>query len=119
MSFFALSRSRLPYLPASASALRVSAPRLSAGFHQSSNRGTLKESDRHREDLEEIVKKKDEYNRQLKEGNVKWHESLASDSEADVKADRGEVPPEEAEKMEKTVKTGGRQPPSATGKVRT
>ncbi|KAK2812963.1 hypothetical protein FQN50_000984 [Emmonsiellopsis sp. PD_5] len=117
MSFLALSRSRLLYSPTSA--LRVSAPRLSAAFHQSSSRSTLKETDRHREDLEEIAKKKDDYNRQLKEGNTKWHESLASDSEADVKADRGEVPPEETEKMEKTVKMGGKQQPSATGKVRT
>ncbi|KLJ09638.1 hypothetical protein EMPG_14964 [Blastomyces silverae] len=104
------------------SAARVYTPCLSQGFHQSSTRNALKESDRHRENVKEAIQaSKKEHNQQRKDGNPRWHESLASVSEADVKADRGEIT-EAAAEMEqhmRQAKMNGQKPASpgtSTGK---
>ncbi|KAJ5811640.1 hypothetical protein N7474_007941 [Penicillium riverlandense] len=61
-------------------------------FHSSAIRPTLKESDKNRDDLPNFYEgqKKDQV-KNHKEGKAKWSAELASNSEADVKADRGEV----------------------------
>ncbi|KAG5292210.1 hypothetical protein I7I48_04236 [Histoplasma ohiense] len=94
--------------------LRVYSPCLSHGFHQSSTRNALKESDRHREGVKEAIQaSKQMHNQHHKDGNPRWHESLASVSEADIKADRGEIY-EAAAEMERYIKEGkmSRQKPA-------
>ncbi|KAL1971297.1 hypothetical protein VTN77DRAFT_249 [Rasamsonia byssochlamydoides] len=67
-------------------------PVSASGFHSSSARLSLKESDRNRDDLEkEYEASKEENLRSVKEGKAKWKQELASNSEANVKADRGET----------------------------
>ncbi|KAJ5347980.1 hypothetical protein N7541_001067 [Penicillium brevicompactum] len=59
-------------------------------FHTSAVR-SLKENDRHREDLADHYEShKQEGLKETKEGKGKWRSELASSSEEDVKADRGE-----------------------------
>ncbi|KAI5310640.1 hypothetical protein KEM55_004215 [Ascosphaera atra] len=52
------------------------------------------------------IQERNEENLQLhKVGKAKWHEGLASNSEADVKADRGDMEgTEEVEEVERLVK---------------
>ncbi|OXV05788.1 hypothetical protein Egran_06443 [Elaphomyces granulatus] len=78
-----------------------------AALHRSAVRPTLKESDKNRDDLDkEYVFHKEEMLRQLKEGKGAWKQELASNSEAAIKADRGEIEIEEKheEYVEKKVK---------------
>lgn len=114
MSFLAIPRTaRLISSPTSA--LRVYSPCLSQGFHQSSTRNALKESDRHREGVKEAIQaSKQKHNQQRKDGNPQWHESLASVSEADIKADRGEIF-EAAAEMERHIQLAkmSRQTPAS------
>ncbi|THC92754.1 hypothetical protein EYZ11_007772 [Aspergillus tanneri] len=61
-------------------------------FHTCSVRQTLKESDHNREDLANIYEReKQEQLKHSKEGKAKWKQELASNSEASVKADRGDL----------------------------
>ncbi|PWY72206.1 hypothetical protein BO94DRAFT_539330 [Aspergillus sclerotioniger CBS 115572] len=63
-----------------------------ASLHTSIPRRGLKESDHNREDLASIYEaEKHDQLRSTKEGKAKWKQEIASDSEASVKADRGEV----------------------------
>ncbi|DAA76953.1 TPA_exp: hypothetical protein A8136_7182 [Trichophyton benhamiae CBS 112371] len=76
-------------------------------FHTSPSYRALKEEDRHRDTQEvssEVEREKHEHLSKHKEGHGKWNNSLASSSEADVKADRGEVDSVETEQMEKEVR---------------
>ncbi|KAJ5800215.1 uncharacterized protein N7518_002283 [Penicillium psychrosexuale] len=77
-------------------------------FHFSAARG-LKEDDRDRDDLSHHYEShKQEGLKNNKEGSGKWKFELASNSEAEVKADRGELdadPPfQEAQKEAKKAK---------------
>ncbi|RWQ93906.1 hypothetical protein C8Q69DRAFT_508266 [Paecilomyces variotii] len=61
-------------------------------FHSSAARSALKESDQNRDELDkEYEAQKQEQLRSTKEGKAKWKQELASNSEASVKADRGEI----------------------------
>ncbi|KAI5301660.1 hypothetical protein KEM56_001490 [Ascosphaera pollenicola] len=64
------------------------------GFHSSSRRAALKESDRHRDNLhpDDVGKARDDQLDKHKKGDAEWNEGLASDSEAFVKADRDYIP---------------------------
>ncbi|KAJ5980732.1 hypothetical protein N7481_008030 [Penicillium waksmanii] len=63
-----------------------------ASIHTSTPRFSLKESDKNRDDLPNIYEaQKVSQLKRVKEGKGKWEPELASNSEADVKADRGEV----------------------------
>ncbi|CAI7581148.1 methyltransferase domain family protein [Penicillium manginii] len=63
-----------------------------ATIHTSAPRFSLKESDKNRDDLPNIYEaQKVSQLKRAKEGKGKWEPDLASNSEADVKADRGEV----------------------------
>ncbi|KAJ5194968.1 uncharacterized protein N7498_008406 [Penicillium cinerascens] len=63
-----------------------------SAFHTSATRRTLKESDKNRDDLPNIYEsEKDRQLKSTKEGKARWNAELASNSEADVKADRGET----------------------------
>ncbi|OJD14345.1 hypothetical protein AJ78_05310 [Emergomyces pasteurianus Ep9510] len=117
MSYLAIPRTtRLLNRPISL--LRVYSPSLiNQGFHQSSTQNALKETDRHREDIKEAIQaSKQKHNQQRKDGDPRWHESLASVSEADVKADRGEIT-EAAAEMEQHIQRGkmGDRKPSSDG----
>ncbi|KAF2255552.1 hypothetical protein BU26DRAFT_512524 [Trematosphaeria pertusa] len=71
-----------------------------AGFHYSIVRAAGKETHLHSEGRgEEVQEKKEDLLKKQKEGKGHWEESLASDSESIVKADRGEV-----EASEDTIK---------------
>jgi hypothetical protein len=60
-------------------------------FHTFSPRCSLKENDRNRDDLTSHYEaKKEQHLKNQKAGQAKWDSDLASNSEADVKADRGE-----------------------------
>ncbi|OOQ88068.1 hypothetical protein PEBR_14813 [Penicillium brasilianum] len=60
-------------------------------FHTSTPRYTLKESDKNRDDLPDHYEaQKDQQLKSRETGQAKWNSELASNSEADVKADRGE-----------------------------
>ncbi|PCH09507.1 Hypothetical protein PENO1_000350 [Penicillium occitanis (nom. inval.)] len=76
-------------LPTTLSASSRVAP--SAAFSTSSIQRALKESDRNRENLSnEYESHKEENLKEVKSGKAYWKEQLASESEAGVKADRGE-----------------------------
>ncbi|GLI74026.1 hypothetical protein PoHVEF18_002259 [Penicillium ochrochloron] len=61
-------------------------------IHTSTPRCGLKESDKNREDLPgHYENQKEQQLKSQKAGTAKWNSDLASNSEADVKADRGEV----------------------------
>ncbi|KNG83856.1 hypothetical protein ANOM_007640 [Aspergillus nomiae NRRL 13137] len=65
---------------------------VTSAFHTSPLRSGLKESDHNREDLHITYEEhKQEQLRSTKEGKGKWKQELASNSEASVKADRGEL----------------------------
>lgn len=116
MSFFAILRSRFA-LATRLQTLNQPAQRLipatSSLFHSSAPTSVLNEANRHREPTkevgEEIEEHKEEQIRKQKSGTGHWRESLASSSEADVKADRGELPEDEIDesfkKYEETKKT--------------
>ncbi|WEW57414.1 hypothetical protein PRK78_002881 [Emydomyces testavorans] len=103
MSYLSLSRSRLIQAtniiqPSRRSLLAAtSVQSSSSSFHSSASRSVLKESDRHRGDngavASEIEKHKQEQLARHKDGHEKaqWVEELASSSEENVKADRGEI----------------------------
>ncbi|KAM5442623.1 hypothetical protein MferCBS31731_002502 [Microsporum ferrugineum] len=76
-------------------------------FHSSAPVRALKEGDRHRDTQEvssEVERENHEHLSKHKEGLGKWNNHLASNSEADVKADRGEVDTVETEQMEREVR---------------
>ncbi|PYH31322.1 uncharacterized protein BO87DRAFT_378957 [Aspergillus neoniger CBS 115656] len=91
--------------PIRASTLRLSRPAFAytsttttspaaavAALHTSIPRPGLKESDHNRDDLANIYEaEKHDQVKSSKEGKAKWKQEIASDSEASVKADRGEV----------------------------
>ncbi|KAE8380163.1 hypothetical protein BDV26DRAFT_290721 [Aspergillus bertholletiae] len=61
-------------------------------FHTSSLRPGLKESDQNRDDLHITYEAhKQDQLKSTKEGRGKWKQELASNSEASIKADRGEA----------------------------
>ncbi|KAJ6113534.1 hypothetical protein N7523_006851 [Penicillium sp. IBT 18751x] len=61
-------------------------------FHTSAVQRTLKESDKNRDDLSNIYEaEKEQQLKSTKEGKASWNQDLASNSEADIKADRGET----------------------------
>ncbi|KAE8150583.1 hypothetical protein BDV25DRAFT_154071 [Aspergillus avenaceus] len=63
-----------------------------SAFHTSSLRPGLKESDHNRDDLPETYEaEKQDQLKNSKEGKAKWKQELASNSEASVKADRGDL----------------------------
>ncbi|GFF42170.1 hypothetical protein IFM61606_01858 [Aspergillus udagawae] len=63
-----------------------------SAFHNSAARLGLKESDRNRDDLDSFYEaEKQDQLKSTKEGKAKWKGELASNSEASVKADRGEL----------------------------
>ncbi|GES60223.1 hypothetical protein M752DRAFT_278203 [Aspergillus terreus] len=63
-----------------------------SSFHSSSVRPGLKESDHNRDNLDHVYEsEKQEQLKSSKEGKAKWKQELASNSEASVKADRGET----------------------------
>ncbi|CAL5873361.1 uncharacterized protein PFLUO_LOCUS7633 [Penicillium psychrofluorescens] len=64
----------------------------SSAFHSSAIRPTLKESDKNRDDLPNYYEAhKEEQVKNAEKGKGKWSSELASNSEAEVKADRGEI----------------------------
>ncbi|KAJ5246383.1 hypothetical protein N7468_001366 [Penicillium chermesinum] len=85
-------------------------PSTSAAFHTANVRQSLKESDKtDRDDLAEYYEAhKEEQLKSTKEGKGKWKHELASNSEAEVKADRGELDPEDKgfQQMQEDVKKG-------------
>jgi len=82
-----------------------------ARLHRSSVRPTLNESDKNREDMDkEYVFHKEEMLRQAKEGKGAWKQELASNSEAAIKADRGEI--EIEDKHEEYVEKVKKEPPT-------
>ncbi|KAJ5159774.1 uncharacterized protein N7482_006778 [Penicillium canariense] len=87
MSFLTSARaSSRRLLPSS-----YSLPSTSA-FHTNAPRCSLKESDKNRDDLpDHYESQKEQQLKSHKEGQGKWNPDLASNSEADVKADRGEI----------------------------
>ncbi|EEP75524.1 predicted protein [Uncinocarpus reesii 1704] len=96
MSFLSLPRSRLSQTALLSRRFLVPAS-TTPSFHSSASRSVLKESDRHREEgndvASEIEKHKQSQIDQHKNGHDKagWVEELASSSEENVKADRGEI----------------------------
>ncbi|KAJ5102048.1 hypothetical protein NUU61_004270 [Penicillium alfredii] len=69
----------------------------SATFHTSAVRSSLKETDKNRDDLPNFYEaQKEDQVKNSKEGKAKWKAELASNSEADVKADRGEIESDDA-----------------------
>ncbi|KAF2120829.1 hypothetical protein BDV96DRAFT_276516 [Lophiotrema nucula] len=71
-----------------------------AAFHQSIARPAGKETKLHTEGREdEIEQEKNQSLKEQKQGKANWKDSLASDSESIVKADRGEI-----EASEETIK---------------
>ncbi|KAJ5697910.1 hypothetical protein N7488_011594 [Penicillium malachiteum] len=63
-----------------------------SSLHTTAVRRSLKETDKSRDNLSSHyeAEKADQLKR-TKEGTAKWREGLASNSEADVKADRGDL----------------------------
>ncbi|KMU84320.1 hypothetical protein CIHG_02106 [Coccidioides immitis H538.4] len=111
MSFLSFSRSRLARVTALTQqpcrmVLPASSPQ-SSSFHSPASRSVLKESDRHRDDLGSEIDKhnQDQINRH-KEGHEKagWVEELASSSEENVKADRGEISDPTFDKIQEEIK---------------
>ncbi|KAK9365613.1 hypothetical protein V1509DRAFT_642484 [Lipomyces kononenkoae] len=61
-------------------------------FHSVPVRLALNENDTNRDNLKDIYEQEKEAQLKLaREGKAKWNEVLASNSESDVKADRGEL----------------------------
>ncbi|KAL3467912.1 hypothetical protein BJX64DRAFT_283376 [Aspergillus heterothallicus] len=70
----------------------VAYPAATSAFHTSAARSGLKEGDHGRDDLHNLYEEeKQEQIRQHKQGQGKWNQNLASNSEASVKADREEI----------------------------
>ncbi|KAK2742908.1 hypothetical protein FQN57_005038 [Myotisia sp. PD_48] len=113
MSFSNLLRHPLKGQLRSILASRIPAARpstYSAAFHSSPISEGLKEHDKDREDLiKHYETEKAEHLRRQKEGKQVWTETLASASEADVKADRNQMAPEEEAEMIKEFKRGRKE----------
>ncbi|PGH11727.1 hypothetical protein AJ80_06988 [Polytolypa hystricis UAMH7299] len=87
-----LSSAPSPALRLSTTRLSSTAAAVTAGFHNSANLNALKEADRNRPNLADIYGQlRQQELQKAKEGKRAWNESLASESEENVKADRGEV----------------------------
>ncbi|RMJ21938.1 hypothetical protein PHISP_07187 [Aspergillus sp. HF37] len=68
---------------------RLAVPR---SFHTIRPSYAIKESDTNRDNMNEVYEaRKDDQVVSSKEGKARWRDDLASNSEADVKADRGEI----------------------------
>ncbi|KAJ5295550.1 hypothetical protein PENANT_c001G07441 [Penicillium antarcticum] len=96
----------LTSIRASRQALRTNYA-ITSTFHTSAVR-SLKENDRHRDDLAEHYEShKQQGLKESKEGKGKWKSELASTSEEDVKADRGDFDGENVtfDEMQKKTKT--------------
>ncbi|KAL4919552.1 hypothetical protein BDW62DRAFT_179156 [Aspergillus aurantiobrunneus] len=95
----------MSFLPALRASTRLSLrpgattiiPSTTSAFHTSAARSGLKEGDQSRDELKDHYEseKQDQMKRQ-QEGQGKWNQNLASNSEASVKADRGEVESKES-----------------------
>ncbi|RAH74009.1 uncharacterized protein BO66DRAFT_434998 [Aspergillus aculeatinus CBS 121060] len=67
-------------------------PAMTSALHTSAPRAGLNESDRNRDDLDKIYEEhKNDQLKHSKQGTAKWKQELASNSEASVKADRGDI----------------------------
>ncbi|KAJ5279164.1 hypothetical protein N7478_004536 [Penicillium angulare] len=80
-----------------------------SSFHTTAAQRGLKESDRNRDDLpEHYESQKNQHVKKAKEGTAKWDEELASNSEAHVKADRGDLDADskDFQHMQEQVKKG-------------
>ncbi|KAJ5770407.1 uncharacterized protein N7511_002458 [Penicillium nucicola] len=96
----------LTSIRASRQALRTNYA-ITSTFHTSAVR-SLKENDRHRENLAEHYEShKQEGLKESKDGKGKWKAELASSSEEDVKADRGDFDGENVtfDELQKKTKT--------------
>lgn len=63
-----------------------------SSFHSSRTALSLKESDKNRPNLESHYEaEKQDQLKATREGKAKWRDGLASNSESDVKADRGDL----------------------------
>ncbi|KAL2837169.1 hypothetical protein BJY01DRAFT_251588 [Aspergillus pseudoustus] len=70
----------------------VAYPAATSAFHTSAARSGLKESDQSRDELHNFYEEEKQTQiRQHKQGQGKWNQNLASNSEASVKADREEI----------------------------
>ncbi|KAJ5356710.1 hypothetical protein N7517_011319 [Penicillium concentricum] len=102
----------LPSIRASSrQAMRTNFAIPAATFHSSAAR-SLKEDDRNREDLpNHYESNKQEGLKSNKEGKGYWNPELASNSEAGVKADRGELDGDATfeQMQEKTKHVGGQK----------
>ncbi|KAJ5938950.1 hypothetical protein N7466_002084 [Penicillium verhagenii] len=87
-----------------------------SALHTTAVRRGLKENDKNRDELaQHYESEKHAHLKRAKEGTGKWAENLASNSEAHVKADRGDLDTEskDFQKMEEQVrknKAGGKSP---------
>ncbi|KAI9367385.1 hypothetical protein BJX61DRAFT_310826 [Aspergillus egyptiacus] len=84
----------LPSIRATASATSrfVLRPAAVSAFHTSAARPGLKEGDQSRDQINNVYEEEKQGNvKRQKEGQGKWNQNLASNSEASVKADRGEI----------------------------
>ncbi|KAJ5178329.1 uncharacterized protein N7500_001028 [Penicillium coprophilum] len=90
---------------ASRQAMRTNLAVPAATFHSSAAR-RFKEDDQNRDDLATYYEaQKQQVLKGIKEGTAKWKYELASNSEADVKADRGELDDEDVSFEEWQQKT--------------
>ncbi|KAL2862252.1 uncharacterized protein BJX67DRAFT_366642 [Aspergillus lucknowensis] len=77
--------------------LRQTYPSAASAFHTSAVRSGLKEGDQSRDELNNIYEEEKQAQiKRHKEGKGKWNQNLASNSEASVKADRGEIEDKES-----------------------
>ncbi|KAJ5990476.1 hypothetical protein N7522_010683 [Penicillium canescens] len=105
----------LTSIRASRQALRTNYA-ITSTFHTSAVR-SLKENDRHREDLATHYEShKQQVVKDSKEGKGKWRAELASSSEEDVKADRGDFDGENVAFDEMQKKTKQRLHQQSSGK---
>ncbi|KAJ6099116.1 hypothetical protein N7467_000651 [Penicillium canescens] len=105
----------LTSIRASRQALRTNYA-ITSTFHTSAVR-SLKENDRHREDLATHYEShKQQVVKESKEGKGKWKAELASTSEEDVKADRGYFDGEDVTFDEMQKKTKQRLSQQSSGK---
>ncbi|KAL4807694.1 hypothetical protein BDV18DRAFT_135823 [Aspergillus unguis] len=84
----------MSFLPSLRASTRLSRPAsiVPRTFHTSAVRPGLKEGDQSRDELNQHYEnEKQEQIKRQKSGQGKWNQNLASNSEASVKADRGDI----------------------------
>ncbi|KAL5337734.1 hypothetical protein BJX70DRAFT_399369 [Aspergillus crustosus] len=87
-------------------------PTLTSAFHTSAVRSGLKEGDQGRDELHNVYEQEKQAQvKGHKDGTAKWNQNLASDSEASVKADRGEIDEKESfrDLQDRTKNEGGKK----------